>query len=143
MNAAARVRDAAPSPGQVLNLIQHRLEHALRQRVRYRYVQPQVLHEGTHYRIQSPCCSRNVDKQGGLIDIALLVPPGESSPVEPPAPAADSALNAAADVLAPPGDWRLYHRNHQAAVWALHQSCARLQTLIDTVCLDAQRVFWP
>ena len=72
MNHAAAV--FAPVSGQVHDLLQHRLERALRERVRYRYVTPNVLREGTSYRIQSPCCSRTVDPSGGVIDIALLVP---------------------------------------------------------------------
>lgn len=119
MNAAARVRTSV-APGQVLDFIRPRLENALRQRKRYRYVQPQVLHEHGQYRIQSPCCSRNVDKEGGLIDIALLVPPSEHSEL-----------------------WSLYARNHQAAVWELHQSNSQLQALLNLVCVDAQRLFWP
>lgn len=58
----------APVSGQVHDLLQRRLERALRERVRYRYVQPNVLIEGSSYRIQSPCCSRKVDPTGGVID---------------------------------------------------------------------------
>jgi hypothetical protein len=36
----------APSSAAVHDLLQHRLQHALRQRVRYRYVKPNVLLEG-------------------------------------------------------------------------------------------------
>ena len=64
----------APTSAQVLDLVVRRVERALKERVRYRYVKPLVLREGESYRIQSPCCSRKVDPSGGLIDIALLVP---------------------------------------------------------------------
>src|SRR5665647_817969 len=47
--------------GHARDFMLHRLERALRERVRYRYVQPRVLREGESFRIQSPCCSRNVD----------------------------------------------------------------------------------
>ena len=46
-----------------------RIERALAARVRYRYVSPEVQADEAGYRIQSPCCSRNVDKAGGTIDI--------------------------------------------------------------------------
>jgi hypothetical protein len=141
MNAAARVRTTV-QPGRVLDFIQPRLENALRQRKRYRYVQPQVLHEQGHYRIQSPCCSRNVDKQGGLIDIALLVPPGIAAPADATLPAAVDAQT----VTSPPEPtelWQLYARDHKTATWTLHQCSTQLQTLLNLLCLDAQRLFWP
>ena len=51
-----------------------RIERALGRRERYRYVTPQVIpdEEEHGYRIESPCCSRNVEPSGGIIDIALL-----------------------------------------------------------------------
>ena len=63
MNMTAAVM--APVSAQVVDLMPHRLAHALRERVRYRYVQPRVVREGTSFRIQSPCCSRNVATNGG------------------------------------------------------------------------------
>ena len=68
----------ASSIAAVSNLMLHRLERALRERVRYRYVRPMVLQEGEAFRIQSPNCSRKVDPSGGVIDIALLVPHGSN-----------------------------------------------------------------
>jgi len=109
---------AAPASGRVLDLMQHRLERALRQRVRYRYVQPSVLREGESFRIQSPCCSRNVDPAGGLIDIALLVPHGA-------------------------GRWCLCYRDHASATWVTRFQNQPLDILVDLLCVDSERQFWP
>ncbi len=110
----------APGPkpgGQVLDFMALRLERALRQRVRYRYVQPNVLHEGESFRIESPCCSRNVDPQGGVIDIALLAPGGQG--------------------------WRLFSRDHIAHAWILRHEDEQLDALLDLLCVDSERQFWP
>ena len=116
MTMAAAVM--APASGQVRDLMQHRLERALRQRVRYRYVQPSVLREGECFRIQSPCCSRNVDPSGGLIDIALLVPHEE-------------------------GRWCLCSRDHTKATWVSRFQDQPLDILMDLLCVDSERQFWP
>lgn len=108
----------AAGGGRVLDFMQRRLERALRQRVRYRYVRPRVLREGDGFRVESPCCSRNVDPDGGVIDIALLTP------------------------LAPRG-WRLHSRDHAAGAWVPHEDSEALDELLDLLCLDAQRLFWP
>ena len=116
MNMAAAVM--APASGQVLDLMQHRLERALRERVRYRYVKPSVLREGDNFRIQSPCCSRNVDPSGGMIDIALLVP-HES------------------------GRWCLCARDHANSIWVSRFQDETLDVLMDLLCIDNEREFWP
>ncbi|MES2877340.1 MAG: hypothetical protein V4713_02875 [Pseudomonadota bacterium] len=116
MNRAAAV--AAPASAQVRDLMQHRLERALRERVRYRYVQPLVVREANSFRIQSPCCSRNVDPNGGLIDIALLVP-HES------------------------GRWCLCARDHANSTWVSRFQDQPLDTLLDLLCVDNEREFWP
>jgi hypothetical protein len=105
---------------EVRDLIQHRLERALRARARYRYVRPNVLREGNSFRIQSPCCSRNVDPQGGTIDIALLVPdaPGGAR-------------------------WSLCARDHRQGEWVTQCQDASLTQLLDLLCIDAERRFWP
>jgi len=105
-------------PGaQVLDLIQLRLQRALRDRQRYRYVTPRVTAEGEGFRVQSPCCSRNVDPQGGLIDIALLMP-------------------------MPCGHWRLSSRDHAAGVWVERWRDQPLEVLLEALCVDTERVFW-
>jgi hypothetical protein len=126
MNAVAvpPPRVPASSGGRVLDLVQRRLERALRERVRYRYVRPRVLREGAGYRIESPCCSRNVDPDGGVIDIALLVPASEDAQ---PAQAA----------------WQLYARDHAAQAWVAQGGSATLDELMDVLCVDHERRFWP
>lgn len=95
-----------------------RVERALRERLRYRYVRPRVWREDGWLRIDSPCCSRNVDPQGGVIDIARL-----------------RQLRS--------GTWRLESRDHVAVRWVVHARSQRLDELLDLVCVDSERVFWP
>jgi hypothetical protein len=70
------------------------------------------------YRIASPCCSRNIDPDGGVVDIALL--------------------------LYTPGDqpWRLYRRDHELRQWFLHSSARRLDNLLALLLADPRRLFW-
>lgn len=117
MNMAAAAF-APVSGGQVHDLLQHRLERALRERVRYRYVQPNVLIERDSYRIQSPCCSRKVDPTGGVIDIALLVRHQDNS-------------------------WCLCSRDHAANTWVARAQDESLDVLLDVLCVDSERQFWP
>lgn len=107
-----------PRNAQVPDLTQHRLARALRQRVRYRYVKPRVLREGNSFRIQSPCCSRKVDARGGMIDIALLVPHDASR-------------------------WCLCSRDHANQTWVARVQNEALDTLLDLLCRDSERQFWP
>ena len=95
-----------------------RITRLLAQRVRYRYVQPEVQAIVGGYQIVSPCCSRNIDASGGMIDIARLE-------------YADSE-----------GVWRLYHKDHKLAVWKLHSVAPMLQMLIAPLNEDPSRVFW-
>ena len=134
MNAAMRVR-GTDEPGVVLDFIRPRLEHALRERKRYRYVHPEVQHEAPYFRVQSPCCSRNVDKDGGVIDIALLAPPGSPAPAQ--------ARKAEGVPVPEAGDWRVYARDHRFDLWVLQGCAPHLQTLLALMCEDPQRVFWP
>ncbi len=113
-----RVDVSAPGKGRVRDFMQHRLERALRERVRYRYVQPRVLREGESFRIQSPCCSRNVDPSGGLIDIALLVPHAAQR-------------------------WCLLSRDHVGHTWIARFENKPLDELLDALCVDDERQFWP
>lgn len=109
---------AALAAGSVSDFMIHRVARALRQRVRYRYVAPRVLREGQSFRIQSPCCSRNVDPSGGLIDIALLTPGAD-------------------------GRWSLSARDHAASVWQVRLQDEPLESVLDALCLDSERQFWP
>ena len=109
---------ANPSPAQVVSFVSVYIRRALNERVRYRYVQPRVLREGEAFRIEAPCCSRNVDPEGGVIDIALLTPMAG-------------------------GGWQLHARDHAAGAWMLQQCSMQLDELMDVLCVDAQRLFWP
>ncbi|MDF1483532.1 hypothetical protein [Extensimonas sp. H3M7-6] len=115
--AAARAVVSAGAP-QVRDLIQTRVVRALRQRTRYRYVRPRVLREGPGYRVESPCCSRNVDPVGGTIDIALLLPDGAQR-------------------------WCLLARDHAQGRWTPKLEHVPLALALDALCADAERVFWP
>ena len=107
-----------PTSGRVHDLDRVRIERALPKRVRYRYVQPtlEAAEEGG-WLITSPCCSRNVDPQGGVIPIAWLEPHD--------------------------GIWTLYARDHAHDSWLVHHESRHLQELLDEICLDPMRVFWP
>lgn len=118
MNAAARTAPPDPTAAQVVGFMRPFIERALKDRVRYRYVQPTVLQEGGGFRIEAPCCSRNVNREGGVIDIALLTP-------------------------SPDGRWRLQSRDHAAGVWDTHAEGLLLGEALDTLCVDAERRFWP
>ncbi|WP_419095644.1 hypothetical protein [Curvibacter soli] len=113
----------------MLDLMQQRLERALRQRVRYRYVRPRVLREGEAFRIESPCCSRNVDPAGGVIDIALLVPGTPRASRRQPGRVVQN--------------WRLFARDHANGTWVAQDESDQLDELMDVLCVDAQRIYWP
>ncbi|WP_245591282.1 hypothetical protein [Derxia gummosa] len=106
-------------PSGMASLDRKRIEKALKDRVRYKYVHPEVLPaEPAGWRIVSPCCSRNVDPDGGVIDIAWIEPLAE-------------------------GGWRLHARDHKAQAWIAQQDSPRIDALLEVVKTDPQRVFWP
>lgn len=96
-----------------------RIERALAQRERYRYVSPHVIpdEEEHGYRIESPCCSRNVEPEGGIIDIALL-----------------KFFNPR---------WLIYRKDHDYSIWVLHSVVDTLTGALDILLPDEERVFWP
>ncbi|MHB9119146.1 MAG: DUF3024 domain-containing protein [Burkholderiales bacterium] len=96
-----------------------RIERALAERRRYRYVSPEVCAVENGYQIKSPCCSRNIDKGGGVIDIARLE--------------YWQALHV----------WRLYSREHSQRLWRLQGEFANLRELLQQLNLDPERIFWP
>ena len=106
---------ASPQPNEV---DRRRIERALEERARYRYVTPQVLPVAGGYRVVSPCCSRNVDAEGGEIDIAWI------------------------EYQAGSGAWRLHCKDHPHGEWALHTEGLRLQDLLQVLNEDSERVFW-
>ncbi|MBT9461408.1 MAG: hypothetical protein IV084_07075 [Rugosibacter sp.] len=111
---------AADGVIQTTELDRRRIERALEDRVRYRYVTPQLAAYPGGYRILSPCCSRNVDPLGGTIDIARL-----------------ERLDLDGQLTL----WRLYSKNHASSAWVL-QAEGRLHELLDLLKADPGRVFW-
>ncbi len=101
MNAMASppLESLVPAGGQVLDLMQRRLERALRQRGALPlWCARACCAKARISASRSPCCSRNVDPEGGVIDIALLEPcmlPRQAAPV----------------------GWRLHSRDHAGATW--------------------------
>jgi hypothetical protein len=95
-----------------------RIERALDSRRRYRYVSPSVVAVSEGYRIESPCCSRNIDPDGGVVDVALLLYDDER------------------------GKWQLYCMNHERKAWELHSAYSRLHELLDGLNADPEREFW-
>ncbi len=108
-------RGASPHPNDV---DRKRIQRALTQRQRYRYVSPCVRKEANGYRIESPCCSRNVDQSGGVIDIARL------------------------EYLDQGPSWRLYRKDHGHAQWVVEGEYTSLTAVLRRLNEDPQRLFW-
>ena len=96
----------------------HRIERALRNRARYRYVTPSVELVGEGYTVVSPCCSRNIDPEGGTIDIARL------------------------EFHDAVGEWHLFAKDHERGVWVFRAAAARLDSLLRVLSDDPDRTFW-
>lgn len=109
---------AAPAASVVSDaeVAYRRVVRALRTRKRYRYVRPEVRPQGEGFLVVSPCCSRNVEPDGGIIEIAWLERAGEA--------------------------WRLHFRDHATRRWA-QRAEGTLPMLLDVLCVDPERVFWP
>lgn len=110
---SAQPRSAHPN-----DLDRKRIERSLKMRKRYRYVSPRVMPVEGGYRIESPCCSRNIDPGGGTIDVALLL--------------YDSAESS----------WQLFQKDHKKSIWVLHSVHAVLAQLLEQVIEDPERKFW-
>jgi hypothetical protein len=95
-----------------------RIERALKARKRYRYVSPNVAAVAGGYRIESPCCSRNIDPDGGIVDVALLIYDG---------------IHEA---------WQLFRKDHAKRAWELDSTYGRLIELLDELNSDPGRKFW-
>ncbi len=137
MRATAR-RRPPPPPGPVIDLVRARIEQALATRQRYQYVRPRVEREGQGWKIVSPNCSRNIDREGGDIAIAWLVPAhaGEhQSRVAAQAGLGQSHGRA--------GTWLLHARDHAHGVWRLEGEGLTLAQALQRVCEDPLRVYWP
>lgn len=118
MNAAVSRKLDAGLPAHPNELDRKRIERALKARQRYRYVSPNVNGVTGGYLIDSPCCSRNIDAEGGVIDVALL-------------------HHDAASTM-----WQLFRKDHKSGVWELHSTHQRLASATDAVNADPERVFW-
>lgn len=105
-------------PAHPNDLDRKRIERALKSRKRYRYVTPKVHATKGGYRIESACCSRNIDKEGGIVDIALLLFDAEQAA------------------------WMLFRKNHGTRMWELDSTHLRLVDLLDLLNADAERRFW-
>ncbi|WP_028350587.1 DUF3024 domain-containing protein [Bradyrhizobium murdochi] len=95
-----------------------RIERALSSRQRYRYVSPNVKPVRGGYLIESPCCSHNIDKDGGLIDVALVH---------------YDTVN---------GMWKLFRKNHANGIWEFYSIYYRLTSAIEELNTDPERLFW-
>ena len=109
---------AKTSSAQPNDVDRKRIERALKGRKRYRYVSPRVAAVTGGYHVESPCCSRNIDPDGGLIDIALVL-------YDPNCPA-----------------WQLFRKDHDKEVWEAHSTFGRLAELLDLLNADPERKFW-
>lgn len=119
MSAPAQRRAGMTSnPLQPNDVDRKRIERALAQRMRYRYVSPLVRSTADGYRIESPCCSRNIDRSGGVIDIALLRYRSES------------------------GAWQLYRKDHDQEQWVLDGEYGTLTAVLARLNTDPERLFW-
>ncbi len=95
-----------------------RIERRISERYRYRYVSPEVVAVPNGYEIRSPCCSRNIDKSGGKIDIARL------------------------EYVEKTKFWRLYSKEHAGGIWMLYAEYETLQALLSEINRDPDRKFW-
>lgn len=118
MNAAVLRHQHSGLPAHPNELDRKRIERALKSRQRYRYVSPKVTAITGGYLVESPCCSRNIDSEGGVIDVALLHHDGTSA------------------------TWQLFRKDHKQGVWELHSTHQRLGSVTDVLNADPERVFW-
>ncbi|MFK4504754.1 MULTISPECIES: DUF3024 domain-containing protein [Bradyrhizobium] len=95
-----------------------RIERGLSARKRYLYVSPNVTPVWGGYCIECPCCSRNIDKDGALVDVALILYDGVT------------------------GIWKLFRKNHAGGVWEFYSLYHRLIPAIDELNADPERLFW-
>jgi hypothetical protein len=108
-------KTSRPQPNE---MDRRRIVKALERRKRYRYVTPEVHDLECGYLIQSSCCSRNVDPDGGVIDIARLEYHSERQ------------------------RWWLYHKNHDIGHWIMHGEYTTLTQILELLNQDPDRRFW-
>lgn len=110
--------DSAPPNPHPNPMDRRRIERALKDRKRYRYVTPEVRTLANGYEIVSACCSRNIDPEGGIVDIARLE----------------------FDALA--RQWTLYRKDHKAGRWVRHGEYPALPGILELLKEDPERRFW-
>jgi len=96
-----------------------RIARVLESRRRYRYVEPRVVPIPGGYRIESPCCSRNVDPAGGIIDIARI----------------EHGVDQ--DI------WVLHRKAHSENAWIVDSRHPSLSAVLALLNEDTDRLFWP
>ncbi|RXH38035.1 hypothetical protein XH99_01875 [Bradyrhizobium nanningense] len=104
-----------PHPNE---LDRKRIERGLCERKRYLYVSPSVRPVWGGYLVESPCCSRNIAKDGALVDVALIHYDAVS------------------------GIWKLFRKNHAVGIWEFYSLYHRLTAAIDELRADPERLFW-
>jgi hypothetical protein len=119
MTATTQQIDTSPACPHPNEVDCKRIERALAERERYRYVSPRVYPIYNGYRVESPCCSRNIDKEGGVIDIAQI------------------------EYLPAMGMWRLYRKDHSEDRWESYAAMNTLWDILDVLKGDPLRMFWP
>ena len=95
-----------------------RIERALKSRQRYRFVTPRVAQVDGGYKVESPCCSRNIDRSGGVIDVALMLHDADRS------------------------QWQLFRKDHRTESWLLDGDHQRLNDALQRLNADPERIFW-
>jgi len=119
-SALVEAPPAVMSPScQPNELDRMRIVRALACRKRYRYVSPTVHFVSRGYLIKSPCCSRNIDAEGGIVDIALLLYAQQDRP-----------------------PWRLYNKEHSRQEWRLQAQYTGLRELLEDLNADPRRLYW-
>lgn len=118
MNAAIQKSAALPARQHPNEVDCRRIERAIEKRTRYRYVHPSVQPIENGYCVRSPCCSRKVDPDGGMVDVALVQYAQGFRP------------------------WQLHRKVHSANEWLLHAEYERLGDLLEQLNADPQRAFW-
>lgn len=118
MQLASQIQTVVRPFAHPNDLDRKRIERALKSRKRYRYVTPSVTTTIGGYRVESPCCSRNIDRDGGVVDIALLLHDAEGA------------------------RWQLFRKNHQTGLWELDSTHGRLPLALERLLVDPERTFW-
>ena len=117
VGVALRKADTGISP-HPNEFYRRRIERALENRKRYKYVEPRIVAAEGGYRIESPCCSRNIDPEGGVINVALLTFAPETK------------------------CWTLHRHDHASGVWQEDRTFDHLPDLLDHLNADPERKFW-